>query len=211
MKKIIVFLLLMISVFIIVFLNGYFSKRTEMYMETKGVLYSERYIKEALKNDVIKKIDLNSLYLIDKNEEGIVTQVIINTYQINDILSTMNDSLDKQINLLKKEELHLPIGTIISESLFSNLGPNIKIKIYPIGRYTCDIISDIKEYGINNSIFEISLKVNLMIETIIPLKKSKKEVECTIPIVLQVLQGSVPRYYYNTKDIVPDVYESKDF
>jgi hypothetical protein len=47
----------------------------------------------------------------------------------------------------------------------------------------------------------------MKIQSIIPLIKSESDVECQIPIVLQIIQGEVPRYYYNTDSLVPDVYD----
>ena len=83
----------------------------------------------------------------------------------------------------------------------------VQIRIIPIGSYVCDIVTTMNDYGINNSLFEIDIKVEIQINTILPLKKGTSIVNCNIPLVVQILQGSVPRYYYNTDKVVPDVYD----
>lgn len=188
-------------------MNGYFSDRVSIYIENKGTVYTQNYIEQSLRESVINNIDIDSMYYINKNEEE-VKQVLINTGQINLILQKINESLDSALLLLNDESLSLPLGIILGETIFSSLGPNIELKVYPVSSYTCDVMSSIEEYGINNSLFEIYIKVRVKIETIIPLRSSVSEVECHIPLVMQILQGNVPRYYYNTDKLVPDVYDN---
>lgn len=211
MKKIIVYVfILVISLFVflsIQFVNGYFSDRVNIYIENKGTVYTQNYIEQSLRESVVNNIDIDSMYYINKNEEE-VKQVLINTSQINLILQKINKTLDSALLLLNDERLSLPLGIILGETIFSSLGPNIELKVYPVGSYTCDVMSSIEEYGINNSLFEIYIKVKVKIETIIPLRSSVSEVECHIPLVMQILQGNVPRYYYNTDKLVPDVYDN---
>lgn len=211
MKKIIAYvfiLLLCLFIFLsIQFVNGYFSDRVNTYIENKGTVYTQNYLEQALRESVVNNIDIDSMYYIHKNEDE-VKQVLINTSQINLILQKVNETLDNAIVKLDDEVLSLPLGIILGETIFSSIGPNIELKVYPVGSYTCDVLSSIQEYGINNSLFEIYIQVIIKIETIIPLRSSVQEVECHIPLVMQILQGDVPRYYYNTDNLVPDVYDN---
>ena len=52
--------------------------------------------------------------------------------------------------------------------------------------------------------------IEMKIETIVPLQKSESKVNCKIPIVMQIIHGEVPRYYYNTDKLVPDVYDTNE-
>lgn len=212
MKKIIVcvflFLLMLVSFILISFVNNYFSNRIKMYIENKGVIYTQNYIQNAINNNVIKNLDINSMYLITKNQDDKISSVLINTAQVNNILLTVNEEIEKSITNLENEKLTLPISIIFSETLFSNIGPDITLRIMPLGRYKCDIISQVNDYGINNSLFEIFVKVDFVIETIVPLQKNESHVSCKIPIVMQIIQGEVPRYYYNTDKLIPDVYDN---
>lgn len=210
MKKIIVcvfiFLIFGFLIFSVRFVNDYFSDRTKTYMTNRGTLYTQNYLEKAIRESVVNDLDIDSMYYINKKDEE-VNQVLINTAQINKILSEVNKTLNINIKSLNNETISLPLAIIFGETLFSKIGPNINLKIIPVGSYTCDVMSDVKEYGINNSLFEIYILVKLKVETIIPLRNSETDVECKIPLVVQILQGNVPRYYYNTKSLVPDVYD----
>ena len=91
MKKIIIYVFLFcVLLFIILmsyFLNAYFSERVKLYMDNKGVLYTQSFIKESIMNEVIEEIKIESLYLIKEDSNNQVESVLINTSQVNKILS----------------------------------------------------------------------------------------------------------------------------
>lgn len=211
MKRIIIyvflFLIIIMFFFSINFIDNYYGERVETYIENKGILYTQKFIQDAISNEISNEIATNELYIFQKDENDNIKSVIINTNKINNILSIINESLEKDIQLLNKEELYIPLSIILGENIFSNVGPNLKLTLIPIGNYKCDVVSKVSEYGINNSLFEISIKVEMKIQSLVPLNKIESNVECNIPIVMQIIQGDVPRYYYNTDKLVPDVYD----
>lgn len=211
MKRIIIYVflfLIVIMIFLLInFIDNYYGERVETYIENKGILYTQKFIQDAISNEISNEIAINELYIFQKDENDNIKSVIINTNKINNILSIINESLEKDIQLLNKEELYIPLSIILGENIFSNVGPNLKLTIIPIGNYKCDVVSKVSEYGINNSLFEISIKVEMKIQSLVPLNKIESNVECNIPIVMQIIQGDVPRYYYNTDKLVPDVYD----
>lgn len=212
MKKIIIYVFLfMFIIFLVItihYLSIYFGDRTKLFMENKSIVYTQSYLKEAILEDVIEEINISSLYLIKEDSNSQVESVLINTAQVNKILGLVNSSLEKNMDSIQNTELQIPFASIFSEVLFNSFGPNIKLKIYPIGSYKCDVISTATEYGINNTLFEIYITVDLKIETLVPLQRNENVVNCKIPIVMQIIHGEVPRYYYNTDKLVPDVYDN---
>lgn len=197
------FLFLFIIAFTISFISGYFSKRVKLYIKQKATLISSQMIANAIDEEVLPSIDLNNLVNTVYNENQNIDSIYINTYQINDILSKTTASIASHLESLENKEitnLTLPLGIIISDVLFYDIGPNIKIKIYPIGAVKSDVISVIEEYGINNSVFKLQIEVKVSFAVVIPLQKEEVNVTTAIPIVVQIIQGEVPRYYFNSAE-----------
>ena len=115
------------------------------FMENKSIVYTQSYLKEAILEDVIEEINISSLYLIKEDSNNQVESVLINTAQVNKILGLVNSSLEKNMDSIQNTELQIPFASIFSEVLFNSFGPNIKLKIYPIGSYKCDVISTATE------------------------------------------------------------------
>ena len=211
-KKVIFFIKLLIFVLLILiiinFVSGYFSKRVNLYIKQKATTAASLMIANTINDEVLPNIDLNNLINTVKSDSEKIDSIYINTYQVNNILAKTTSAISKQINNMDDEELtnlQLPLGIIISDVLFYNMGPNINIKIFPVGSAKCDVKSVIEEYGINNSIFRLQVEVKVNFAVVVPLQKDEIEVVTSIPIVVQIIQGEVPRFYFNSKDgkIIP--------
>ena len=54
-----------------------------------------------------------------------------------------------------------------------------------------------KSYGINNALFELYLKVDIEVDTVIPLRKDEINFTTNILLASQIIQGEIPYYYYS--------------
>ena len=206
-KKIVFFIKLFtyifIILFIITFISNYFSDRVKTYIKQKATLESSMIIASAIEREVLSNIDLDNLIITVKSENENIDSIYINTYQVNNILALTTSSITSQLNNLENqdlEQLTLPLGIILSDVLFYDLGPEIKIKLYPVGAVKCDVKSVIEEYGINNSIFRLEIDVSVSFAVVVPLQTEEIEVNTAIPVVVQIIQGEVPRFYFSSKD-----------
>lgn len=206
-KKIVFFIKLFtyifIILFIITFISNYFSDRVKTYIKQKATLESSMIIASAIEREVLSNIDLDNLFITVKSENENIDSIYINTYQVNNILALTTSSITSQLNNLENqdlEQLTLPLGIILSDVLFYDLGPEIKIKLYPVGAVKCDVKSVIEEYGINNSIFRLEIDVSVSFAVVVPLQREEIEVNTAIPVVVQIIQGEVPRFYFSSKD-----------
>jgi len=206
-KKIVFFIKLLIFLFIvfctITIISGYFSKRVNLYIKQKATTATSLLIANTISDEVLPSIDLNNLINTVSSDNENIDSIYINTYQINDILSKTTSSISNKLTNLESNELNnltLPLGIVISDVLFYNLGPDINIRIYPVGAVVCDVKSVIEEYGINNSVFRLLLEVKVTFAVVVPLQKDEIAVTTSIPIVVQIIQGEVPRYYFNSAE-----------
>jgi len=92
MKKIIIYVFLFVLVLftfsIIYFINNYFSERVKVYIENRGVVYTQDFIQKSISENVINDIKISELYIINKdsNKEYTSTTVDINNITIDDKL-----------------------------------------------------------------------------------------------------------------------------
>lgn len=102
----------------------------------------------------------------------------------------------------------VPTGIIFSNGLLANIGPKIPVKLNMIGDIIADITTDIKDYGINNAVIEVSVKVKVSEQVILPFSYEQITVETNIPIAIKLIEGDIPNYYINgseTKSLVVPV------
>lgn len=211
MKKIIFILILIISFAIVAnFTDNYFSETTSVYISKQADNLASNAVKDIITKTVVPKINMQEILTIKYNQNK-VESVIVNTKIVNEIMGDASELVDELLNTeyLEKElsELSLPLGMLISNSLFASSGPHIKIRIKPIGAYSADVYTDISTFGINNSLIEVYLNIVIDIVALIPLQYQTIRTETKIYLISQVVQGTVPNYYYGNGvnvDYIPD-------
>lgn len=202
MKKLIIILLvILIPILILVVIDNYFSERSRIYVEKEVITVISNSLTTSLEKPIQDSLFSSPmlLYQYDKNE--VIKGIYIDSNVINQILINVNQSLKEALDkgVLEKEitNIEIPLGSLISKSVFANVGPNVPIKILPISFYKTDIVTNMKPYGINNVLFEVYLNIKIEVDTIIPLRKDEINFSTNILLVSQLLQGEVPYYYYS--------------
>lgn len=89
------------------------------------------------------------------------------------------------------------IGSSTGNPFFSNLGPKIPLNLKTIGDATANIATNITEYGMNNALIEISIKLEAIIIIHMPFLSKEVTIINTIPLTMELIQGTVPNYYIN--------------
>lgn len=200
MKKfLLLFFIFLIPILLLTMIDNYFSKKSDLYIEKEVTTIISDILAESIeKNNVLNDTDniLNYKY----NTDGKISSIYIDSTKTSKIISSMNLTLSKLLRDGTIEEsvkdINMPLGMLVSRALFTTLGPDIKIEVLPVSSYQTDIYTNLVDYGINNSLFELYLKVNIKVETIIPLKTSQIDYHTNLLLSSIVIQGEVPYYYY---------------
>ena len=211
-KKIFILFLLIIiiSIFIITILQKKvmptYLNYAEGEMESLIVSIINKSVSETFANEFKEQ----ELFLIKKDE----TKTIIVDFDpiiLNKIMGTISNNI---YDLLKKisakdrevlEEYHvdenifyIPTGVIFNSLLLSNLGPKIPIKMELVSMVNPTIETKVSEYGINNSLVEIFIRVISHVRMILPTISKTIEVSVLVPISVSIIQGNIPEYYFGS-------------
>ena len=79
--------------------------------------------------------------------------------------------------------------------MFSNIGPKILINLKIVGNVTSGIVTDVKEYGINNSLVTLSVEIEVELMVVLPFSSDYVSFIYYIPIAIKLIQGKVPQVY----------------
>lgn len=192
-----------IPFFVIAVLDNYYSDRARTIIRQKVSNATSFIFSSGLK---ISAYDYNieELLIYHKDDSQNVVSVLINTKVVNQIIEETSEKVSELINdgIIEAEimKIEVPLGSLIFRSIFATCGPTITINPLPISSYSVDILTNNVPFGINNTLFQMNLKISIELETIIPLKSDIFTAETVFPIITQVINGSVPRYYYYGND-----------
>lgn len=193
-------LILIPPAFIFRGIDNYYSERSATYIKQQVTSLTSKMFSDTL-NEVALTLNADTLvnYQYDNNKN--ITSIYINTKEVNRLNALANSKIEQLLSSGIVEErigqIEIPLGLLVSKTLFASRGPKIKIGSLPINSYHVNLMVSNEEYGINNTLFQIYLIVKTDIETLVPLNNQVFSNETKILLVSQIINGSIPRYYYN--------------
>ena len=94
------------------------------------------------------------------------------------------------------------MGNVTGNLFLENLGAKVPLRINFIGNINSSIDFETEEYGINNIITKLFLKLELNVSVILPMSVKQSTVSTEIPIAIKMVQGLIPDYYQNLPNSV---------
>lgn len=215
-KIIILIISIIITLFIIFnYIGKHVTPVIINYAEKQAKKLAIQVISNAVDDEVVSKFDMNKLFITNNTETDyntaevskILKEISINVREylrkleqgkIKDIGLSDNSNINVDESKLKNGVIYqVPSGIIFNNGILANIGPKIPVKLSFIGDITIDLITDVKEYGLNNAIIELIVKVQAEEQVILPFDTKQIKVESLIPISIKIIKGDVPGYYLN--------------
>src|SRR5574344_151884 len=149
----------------------------------------------------ISNNDYDDIISVSKDSNGNVTLLQVNSKNINKLNSDVLLDIQTNLNAEKNIEYYLPFGAFTGIPALSNIGPNIKLKIVPIGNVNTHYTSQIASLSINQSYHKIYLTISVNVCMIFPLYTRNIEVSNQILIAESIIVGQIPTTYLNTENL----------
>lgn len=208
-----IFLIIFSTIFLIIL-----NKKAMPVIMNYASVQTKKIGIEVLRNtgtdELNELIDNNNLFSVTQNNNGEIESIDFNTSVINEALKIIAKNVRKRLKEVEKgknlpDEIYenildkklkngiiyeVPVGVVFGDSLFSNIGPKIPVKIKYSGNVSLDIKTRVSEYGLNSALIEVYVLVEVTQRTILPFQSKDIKLSSEIPIVIKVIKGSIPYY-----------------
>ena len=192
------------------------------YAEAKATNTATLMITQAVNNEVFKVMNVEDIFITDKDDSGKIKSVDFNPITVNKLLNLITNYVQEYIEKIESGDIdslgvsdtifsnydmkklkkgiiyEIPSGVVFNNSLFANLGPKIPVKMSLVSDVSSDIKTNVTNYGINNALIEVIVHVEVSIQVILPFASKNVKAQTNIPIALKMVQGDVPNLYYPT-------------
>jgi sporulation protein YunB len=155
------------------------AKTTETISETSLELFNNEF-----------KYD--EMILIDKDETGNINLIRADTIKLNYLSSQLSIKCNEKLQTMGDVGIKVPMGWMTERSVMYNLGPNITVKIKPVGNVNVSYESKFESAGINQTRHKIYLNVDATVKIIVPLHSEEIQVSCEIPVAETIIVGKIP-------------------
>jgi len=186
------------------------------YSEVEVNRIASLVINNSLINEVGTKIVFDDLFIIKEDKNGNIVSMNINSSKVNQILIDSSKLLEQNLKYLENGEIdklkvnglnidskkkgviyELPSGIIFNNLFLNNLFPKIPVRLNLVGTIFCRLTTDVESYGINNAIFRVNINATTTVKVVLPFTSKNVALEATIPIIIKIIEGDVPNYYFD--------------
>lgn len=184
-------------------------------------------IAELQSNKVASLITLNTVSTLLAEKYSEVSFILdddelFNVREINNLLA---DSVNTIYSELKKVEegtsslfenkygkgiiYEVPFYLFSNSVILASIGPKIPIRFSLISDVNVNVGSSIEEFGLNNALVSINVKVNFISRIYVPLQSKIIDTTISVPLYSKIIEGDVPSFYPGLIDGVNKIYSSE--
>lgn len=215
-------ILMIVLFFAFQFMNRILTPVLRDYAEAEMKKISNLIVNQSMSKETLQEMNIDNLYVIHKNDSGIITSIDLNSGVVNQILGEITRKVSKDFKLMesgKVEQLtyyqdifsdtiskkalskgvifYIPTGIVFQNVFFSNLGPKVPVRFHLTGDIGSNLKTKITNYGINNALLEIDIHLEITQMLILPFSSKPLKIEANYPLAVKMVEGTVPESYFN--------------
>ena len=180
------------------FSMGYFSTAVNAYTEALIKSYSKEIIDKGVSNGIITLLDGKSILNEVYDASGKVSYAYLDVQILNYLRSNIAEYILACINEINDgdefKSIELPLGYFFGRNYFLSNGIKVPIELEVIGYQDVFIEKNLQTIGLNTTILEVNLVIELNIRSVIPFQTDVINSKTSIPLALEILNNDIPYY-----------------
>ena len=146
-------------------------------------------------------ITYDELFEVKYNDAGDVSMIQANSPKINAVAREIANLAQANLDSLGAQDISIAVGTFTGLALLMGFGPDVTIKIMPIGTANCDFVSYFQSAGINQTSHKIYIDVYADVNIITPIDEPTVRIKAEVLVCENVIVGKVPDTYLSMNNI----------
>ncbi len=192
----IIIILLFIIGYLYFFVNPQIINGHKAQIKTFSVNLINNAVATTINNN-----EYDDLITITKNSNGNISLLSVNSKNVNILTNSVMSLVQSKLNQQDTLNYKLPLGTFTGLPILSGIGPNVTLKIVPVGSVATKYRSQISSLSINQSYHKIYLTVSVSLCVFLPLYTQYIDVSSQILIAENLIVGQIPTTYLNTDNL----------
>lgn len=151
--------------------------------------------------DIMSKNTDNEFMTITRDDKQNIKSVDINADKVTELAQKITIEAQHKINEAGSDGITIPIGSLSGVTLFTGLGPDLKIKIYLVGSTKTIVISEFSESGINQTLHRLYIDITGSVAVAIPGLPSTIDTHTQVLMSETIIIGEVPSTYIKSVNV----------
>lgn len=152
-----------------------------------------KVVGDVMMDENLKYEDL--VHITYQTNTNKVELIEVDTVKVNVIIREITKRVQEDFNTLGKEGIQISLGTFTGIPFLFGLGPDISIKLVPVGTVNTVVDSQFKEAGINQTIHKLYFTVSSVIGMVLPAMTQNFTTELDVLLCESIIVGEIPDVY----------------
>ncbi len=167
-------------------------------VQSYGYMSARRSAMLAVHNGVEEVLSAQEMAygdLVDivRSEDGRVLSAEANVGAINRLKAAVTDAVTAKLQAREKQQVRIPMGSLLGGSFFTGRGPFLPITIHTSGVVISQLCGEFNDAGINQTNHRLSLDMTVMMTAVLPMERVSIELKTNFLVGETVLVGEVPQ------------------
>ncbi|NRZ96210.1 sporulation protein YunB [Clostridium tetanomorphum] len=154
-------------------------------------------LNKTIIDNCLENFKYEDIISMEKDDSGNIAMIKADTLKMNKIACDVALESQQRLKDLGTVGIKMPLGYVFKNNILAYFGPNITVKMQPIGYIETKYLSDFESAGINQTRHKIYVQVKTNIRVIIPMRSNDIEVKNEIPISETIIVGRIPETSIN--------------
>ncbi|MEG1548931.1 MAG: sporulation protein YunB [Ruthenibacterium sp.] len=132
---------------------------------------------------------------VEKDANGNVTSIMVDSSGLNHLKAQMTEAVSNRLLAIKKQDVHIPLGTLLGWQIMAGRGPNIHLQVLPASFVETSMVDEVETAGINQTQYRIFIRFTVQMSAILPGYSTSVTVENEICVAETLIVGQVPQVY----------------
>lgn len=157
----------------------------------------------------------DKLAVVSRNQEGTILGIEINSSKADILKSKLAQKITEILNEKRRFTVSIPFGNFFNNEYLTGFGPDLKFKIQMANTASLNFKSAFEESGINNTLHQIIITVDIPANIIITGGSDTFSVKTNVLAAQTVIVGQTPDSFTNVTenpgdDIADDIFNFAD-
>ncbi len=169
--------------------------------EIKVRSLTQRAVNQALYEVVNNGPVYDDMIKISRNDQGAVTLISADATEINRLARDLVKASEIKLGQISEKGIAIPVGTFSGMPVFVGRGPEVPIRLIPIGVISCNFRSEFREAGINQTNHRIYVNINSNVSVVMPTQNQNIATTTELLLAESIIIGSIPQTYLNSPSL----------
>ena len=138
---------------------------------------------------------------ISRDNFGRVAVISADAVQINILARELVQASQAQLEKTSQKGISIPLGTFSGMPIFVGRGPDVHVRVVPIGVITCNFHSTFYEAGVNQTNHRIYVNINTSVSVVMPTKNQNIALTTELLLAESIIIGEIPDTYLNSSNL----------